>query len=78
MSRRCLFPSSLESYTKGFLAGCAGSLTRAEVEMLPMGAKLMTLECGIRFLADYLMGDTYSKPLTRSTTSYVRGHRLRL
>lgn len=50
-----------ESYTKGFLAGCAGSLTRAEVEMLPMGAKLMTLECGIRFLADYLMGDTYFK-----------------
>ena len=47
--------------TKGFLAGCAGSLTRAEVEMLPMGAKLMTLECGIRFLADYLMGDTYFK-----------------
>ena len=36
-----------ESYTKGLLAGCAGSLTRAEVEMLPMGAKLMTLECGI-------------------------------
>ena len=29
--------------------------------MLPMGAKLMTLECGIRFLADYLMGDTYFK-----------------
>ena len=35
--------------------------TRGEVEMLPMGAKLMTLECGIRFLADYLMGDTYFK-----------------
>ena len=27
--------------------------------MLPMGAKMMTLECGIRFLADYLNGDTY-------------------
>ena len=27
--------------------------------MLPMGAKIMTLECGIRFLADYLNGDTY-------------------
>ena len=27
--------------------------------MLPVGAKLMTLECGIRFLADYLNGDTY-------------------
>ena len=62
MSRRCLLSLPLfESYTKGFLAGCAGSLTRAEVEMLPMGAKLMTLECGIRFLADYLMGDTYFK-----------------
>ena len=29
--------------------------------MLPVGAKLMTLECGIRFLADYLNGDTYFK-----------------
>ena len=27
--------------------------------MLPMGAKLMTYECGIRFLTDYLEGDTY-------------------
>jgi uncharacterized protein VirK/YbjX len=26
-----------------------------------MGAKIMTLECGIRFLADYLSGDTYFK-----------------
>ena len=24
-----------------------------------MGAKLMTLECGVRFLTDYLQGDTY-------------------
>ena len=29
--------------------------------MLPMGAKLMTLECGMRFLADYLQGDVYFK-----------------
>lgn len=29
--------------------------------MLPMGAKLMTYECGIRFLADFLEGDTYFK-----------------
>lgn len=48
-------------YTKGFLEGCNGSLTDAEVAMLPMGAKLMTLECGIRFLTDYLQGDTYFK-----------------
>lgn len=48
-----------ESYTRGFLEGCGGKLTPAEVRMLPMGAKLMTLECGMRFLADYLQGDVY-------------------
>ncbi len=47
------------TYTQGFLTGCQGSLTQAELEMLPVGAKLMTLECGIRFLADYLNGDVY-------------------
>ena len=36
-------------YTKGFLEGAAGTLTDAEKEYLPWGAKLMTLECGIRF-----------------------------
>ncbi len=48
-----------ELYTKGFLEGCQGSLTDKELAMLPMGAKLMTLECGMRFLADYLQGDVY-------------------
>ena len=48
-----------EAYTRGFLTGCAGSLTPAELEYLPWGAKLMTLECGIRFLTDYLEGDHY-------------------
>lgn len=50
-----------EAYTKGFLEGTAGSLTEEEIELLPMGAKVMTLECGIRFLTDYLQGDTYFK-----------------
>ncbi|MDE5908868.1 MAG: aminoglycoside phosphotransferase family protein [Lachnospiraceae bacterium] len=50
-----------ETFTKGFLEGCKGSLTEKEIEMLPMGAKLMTYECGIRFLADYLEGDVYFK-----------------
>ena len=50
-----------EIYTKGFLEGCAGSLTEKEVRMLPQGARLMTLECGMRFLTDYLEGDTYFK-----------------
>jgi len=48
-----------ELFTKGFLKGCNGSLTKKELDMLSMGAKLMTLECGMRFLTDYLQGDIY-------------------
>ena len=48
-----------EVYTRGFLAGADGILTEGELKYLPWGAKLMTLECGIRFLTDYLVGDTY-------------------
>ena len=48
-----------EVYTRGFLEGAKGSLTAAELEYLPWGARLMTLECGIRFLTDYLDGDHY-------------------
>lgn len=53
--------SLFEAFTKGYLEGCAGSLTAKEIELLPMGAKLMTYECGIRFLADFLTGDHYFK-----------------
>ena len=48
-------------YAKGFIEGCGGKLTAKEIEMLPMGAKVMTFECGMRFLTDYLQGDTYFK-----------------
>ncbi len=48
-------------YTKGFMEGCAGKLTAREIEELPMGAKVMTFECGMRFLTDYLQGDVYFK-----------------
>ena len=47
------------AYTAAFLEGTGGSLTDAEIAYLPWGAKLMTLECGIRFLTDYLEGDVY-------------------
>ena len=47
------------AYTAAFLEGAGGSLTDAEIDLLPWGAKLMTLECGIRFLTDYLVGDEY-------------------
>jgi thiamine kinase-like enzyme len=50
-----------EVFTKGFLESAGSVLTPLEKETLPIGAKLMTLECGVRFLTDYLEGDTYFK-----------------
>ncbi|MCM1122309.1 MAG: aminoglycoside phosphotransferase family protein [Eubacterium sp.] len=47
------------AYAHGFLKGCGGRLTAKEIETLPLGAKTITTEQGIRFLTDYLQGDTY-------------------
>ena len=48
-------------YVKGYLEMARDVLTPAEVKSLPWGARLMTLECGMRFLADFLQGDVYFK-----------------
>ena len=48
-----------ESYAKGFIDGLKGSLTKDEIRALPMGAYMLTYEQAIRFLGDYLNGDTY-------------------
>ncbi len=48
-----------QRFTQGFLEAAGNSLTKMELEYLPFSAKLMTYECGIRFLTDYLNGDTY-------------------
>lgn len=61
LSKVSLSLELFELYTKGFLEGSQGSLTDQEITMLPMGAKLMTYECGMRFLTDFLQGDTYFK-----------------
>ena len=53
--------SLYELYVKGYLEATRDVLTPEEIESLPWGARLMTLECGIRFLTDYLEGDTYFK-----------------
>ena len=45
-------------FTRGFLKACP-ALTEAERASLPLGALVMTLECGIRFLADHIDGDRY-------------------
>lgn len=50
-----------ELYVKGFIEGAKGGLTAAEIGYLPESAMMMTLECGMRFLTDYLSGDTYFK-----------------
>ena len=50
-----------ELYVKGYLEMARDVLTPAEIDSLPWGARLMTLECGMRFLADYLQGDVYFK-----------------
>ncbi len=48
-----------DTYAEGYLSACGKTLTPLERATLRDGAKMMTLECGIRFLADYLSGDTY-------------------
>ena len=48
-----------EAYTEGFIKGCEGRLNEEELKLLPIGAMMMTLECGMRFLTDYLDGDVY-------------------
>ena len=48
------------AFTKGFLE-VLPSITDKELQLLPFSVKLMTLECGSRFLADYINGDVYFK-----------------
>lgn len=48
-----------KAYTEGFLSQAGESLTQAEIDNLAYASMLMTFECGMRFLTDYLNGDTY-------------------
>lgn len=50
-----------EQFTKGFIEEMKETITAKEAELLPLSALIMTYECGIRFLADYLNGDVYFK-----------------
>ena len=50
-----------KAYAEGYCGAVKNSITKREAELLPYGAYLMTIECGMRFLADYLAGDTYFK-----------------
>jgi len=50
-----------ESLVQGYLGSAKSFLNQAEVANLAFSGKLLTLECGIRFLTDYLQGDVYFK-----------------
>lgn len=50
-----------KKFASGFLSKVGAKLTPRERELLPFSAMLMTYECGIRFLGDYINGDTYFK-----------------
>lgn len=52
---------AFEAFARGYLSEMGEALTEEELALLPLSVKLMTYECGIRFLTDYLNGDTYFK-----------------
>lgn len=53
--------SAFVAFARGYLSEMKESLTQRELELLPFSVKLLTFECGTRFLTDYLNGDTYFK-----------------
>ena len=53
--------SLFKEYASGFLCGVGDSITKAEKELLPMSVFLLTYELALRFMTDYLNGDTYFK-----------------
>ena len=59
LSRVYLRKDLFRAFTKGFLEEASSSLTERELALIPESAVLMTLECGMRFLGDYLNGDVY-------------------
>ncbi len=48
-----------DAFAKGFIRGLGGKLSDEEIKMLPVGAYVITLETGMRFLTDFIDGDTY-------------------
>ena len=61
LSKVCMDLELFEQFTHGFLDSTRDTLTNTEIEYLPFAAKLMTFECGMRFLTDHINGDVYFK-----------------
>lgn len=58
LSKMSLNLDLFRTFTRGYVSSCPG-LTPLELDCLSLGAKTMTMECGMRFLTDYLDGDHY-------------------
>ena len=61
LSKVSLDLDKFEAFAKGFIGKVGAELTENEKNTLALGAITMTLECGVRFLTDYLNGDVYFK-----------------
>ena len=64
-----------KTYLQGYLDAAGAALTPLEKETLPWGARVITLETGIRFLTDYLEGDHYFH-ISRPTQNLDRTHKM--
>lgn len=67
-----------EACANGFIEGCGGKLSQEEIKLLPMGARLMTYECGMRFLMDYIQETFILKFTDRGRILTGQGHSLNL
>ena len=61
LSKVSLSLENFAAYTLGYLSAAGESLTQNEIDQLAFSSKLMTLECGMRFLGDFINGDVYFK-----------------
>ena len=61
LDKVCFDVEAFKAFAKGYLSEMKEELTHKELELLPFSVKLLTYECGVRFLTDYLNGDTYFK-----------------
>ena len=52
---------SFRCFARGWLSEMKDKLTDTEIQLLPVSVRLMTYECGVRFLTDHINGDVYFK-----------------
>ena len=61
-----------DAYAKGYLTEMKDCLTKKEQELLGFSAFLLSIECGMRFLEDYIRGDIYFKKIDKPDRNLMR------